>query len=167
VRDGKPGVLHLKNIGPNGQAYKKHFLDLNGLGIREMSLDGADLLLLAGPTLNQDGPVSLFRWQSAIATQTESVVAAGTPRLQKLFDVPFGQGDEAGFDHPEGMTILPASENEGRRLIVVYDAASPRRKEGDSSVPRRPVSASLIADQETKTKRTGGRLPAGPRCFRG
>lgn len=41
-----PGVLTLKDLG-DGVYYRKHFLDLNGLGIRELCLQGEDLIILA------------------------------------------------------------------------------------------------------------------------
>ena len=56
------GTLQLKAIGPNDCCYRKHFLHLGGLGIRDLCRQGRDLLILAGPTMNIDGPVTIFRW---------------------------------------------------------------------------------------------------------
>ena len=61
--DDAPSTLKLKEIGSNGSLYRKHFLDLGGLGVRDLCLDGDDLLILAGPTMDLDGPVTVFRWR--------------------------------------------------------------------------------------------------------
>ena len=57
--------------------YRKHFLDLGGLGIRELLPDPAapdDLLILAGPTMDLDGPVHLFRWADAATHDAAQLV---------------------------------------------------------------------------------------------
>ena len=46
----------------NPEPFVKHFLDLGGLGVRDLSVDGDDLIVLAGPTMLLDGPVRLLRW---------------------------------------------------------------------------------------------------------
>lgn len=58
----QPSTLRLKPIGPNDRLYRKHFLHLGGLGIRDLCVHGHDLLILAGPTMELDGPVTIFRW---------------------------------------------------------------------------------------------------------
>jgi len=62
LRENKqdPSILKLKNIGPADQPYRKHFVDLGGLGIRDLCIHGNDLLILAGPTMDLDGPVTIF-----------------------------------------------------------------------------------------------------------
>src|SRR4030095_8760241 len=42
-------VLSLDPIGAAGEPYIKHFLQLDGLGVRELSIRDDDLLILAGP----------------------------------------------------------------------------------------------------------------------
>ena len=51
-----PGRLAL-GIFPEGARYRKHALDLGGLGVRDLCPDGDDLLVLAGPTMALSGPV--------------------------------------------------------------------------------------------------------------
>ena len=53
VGDG-PGLAP-QPIGPGGRRYRKHFLDLRGLGVRDLCRHGNDLLVLAGPTMELDG----------------------------------------------------------------------------------------------------------------
>ncbi len=129
----EPAVLRLQPFESKGQLYRKHFLDLGGLGVRDLCIDGHDLLILAGPTMDLDGPVRIFRWPGGAEPEEESVVFAGTPedKLQKILDVPFGEGN----DHAEGMALLPSSSNNGgasRSVLLLYDAPSDQRKAGRS-----------------------------------
>ncbi|WP_052423549.1 DUF3616 domain-containing protein [Nonomuraea candida] len=94
------------------EPYRKHFLDLGGLGVRDMCPDGDALLLLAGPTMDLDGPVRVVRWP----LDRRGVAAAGD--LETVLELPFG----VGCDHPEGLVRLADG-----RLMVVYDSPSPAR----------------------------------------
>lgn len=129
--DGSPSSLELRKKF-DGKLYRKHFLQLDGLGLRELCADGADLLLLAGPSMDLDGPVRIFRWQDAVKSSSESLV----PRhaLEKLFEVPFGTGEDAGHDHAEGMTLIPATGEQSAALLVIYDAPAVARKKGANGV---------------------------------
>jgi hypothetical protein len=106
--------------------YRKHFLDLDGLGIRDLRVRGADLLILAGPTMALDGPFALYRWRGGARPKGEALVAGRT--LERLFDLP----SSPGGDHAEGLTLLPAARGEPDRLLVVYERASRRRHRGAS-----------------------------------
>lgn len=101
---------------PGGQRYAKHFLDLDGLGIRDLCEHGDDLLVLAGPSMDLDGPVRLYRWPHAAHLDAGSVVRRD--ELQLVLDLPYGCGD----DHAEGIALLP-----GDRLLVVYDSPAAHR----------------------------------------
>lgn len=115
-------TFRLKEIGSKGRPYRKHFLDLGGLGVRDLCIDGEDLLILAGPTMDLDGPVAVFRWPGGSKPNEESLVFSES--LEKIIDVPFGRGN----DHAEGMTLLPR-DNKGRRsILILYDAPSEERK---------------------------------------
>lgn len=124
----QPATLRLKPIGPKQRLYRKHFLQLGGLGIRDVCAQGADLLILAGPTMQLDGPVTLFRWPGGTAPKGECVVLADA--LQRVLDVPYGQG----VDHAEGMTLFAPDGGTARSLLVVYDSASASRQLGESTV---------------------------------
>lgn len=127
VEDGAAGELRLKQIGPKGRAYRRHFLNLGGLGIRSLNIDGRDLLVLGGPTMTHDGPVRIFRWPNAAAEDRETLVwpdeFAGPP-----LDIPHGEGT----DRAEGMAVLPDSDPPS--LMVVYDAPSEARKVGERGI---------------------------------
>ncbi|MBI5040308.1 MAG: DUF3616 domain-containing protein [Gammaproteobacteria bacterium] len=117
-------TLRLKTIGPDAQLYRKHFLQLDGLGIRDLCVQGHDLLILAGPTLDLDGPVSVFRWRGGAEPASETMVP--TDALERVLDVPYGQGD----DHAEGMTLFAPNGGDATSILVVYDAASAQRRQG-------------------------------------
>lgn len=46
-----------------GKRMRKHFLDLGGLGVRDLAHRGGDILILAGPVTSTGGPFRLFRWK--------------------------------------------------------------------------------------------------------
>ncbi|MEI2780992.1 MAG: DUF3616 domain-containing protein [Candidatus Competibacter sp.] len=111
-------TLTLKPIGPDGRPYRKHFLDLGGLGVRDLCAQGDDLLVLAGPTLTVAGPQKIFRWPGGARPDRESLVFGKD--LPTVLDVP---GD-AGPEQAEGMALLDCNGGEGRSILVVYDAAA-------------------------------------------
>lgn len=125
---GSTDTLVLKKIGPQGQRYRKHFFDLQGLGVRDLCCSGDDLLILAGPTMDLDGPVTVFRWRGGFPSDEQSVVFI--KQLEPVLEVPFGQGD----DHAEGMCLFDAGEQGGEVLLIVYDSAAKWRKHGDADV---------------------------------
>jgi hypothetical protein len=124
VTPGDPFRLKLKEIGPEGRQYRKHFLDLKGLGVRDLCVDGDDLLVLAGPTMNLDGPAVVFRWPGALASTTEQLIFSDG--LERVFEAPHG----TGHDHAEGMALV----TDPKRLLIVYDSPSEERKVGDRAV---------------------------------
>ena len=128
LSDDATDTLVLKKIGPDGRRYRKHFFALNGLGVRDLCMSGDDLLILAGPTMDLDGPVSVFRWRGGFASAEESVVF--TDQLEKVLEVPFGQGN----DHPEGMCLFESKEQRGEVLLILYDSAAKSRKHGATDV---------------------------------
>ncbi|BAY08920.1 DUF3616 domain-containing protein [Calothrix sp. NIES-2098] len=124
LEDSNPGLMTLKSIGAENKAYKKHFLWLDGLGIRDLYLDGEDLLILAGPTMDLDGPVQVYRWQGGVKVADD--VLSYPELIQKI---PYGNRE----DHAEGMTLF--NDVAGKpSLLVVYDSPAKNRLVGDTSV---------------------------------
>ncbi|MCP2342666.1 DUF3616 domain-containing protein [Actinomadura rupiterrae] len=109
--------------GGDGPRYRTHFLDLGGLGIRDLCPHGDDLLILTGPSMDLDGPVRLVRWPGARHGRPSGLVTAD--ELHPLGDLPYGDGD----DHAEGIAVLSDTE-----LLVVYDSPSPERLTPDGAV---------------------------------
>jgi hypothetical protein len=110
--------LVLATVG--GTPYLKHFLDLGGLGVRDLCADRDDLLILAGPTMDLDGPTGVYRWHGALArvAEADTITSQGSGRLSKAINLPFGEG----CDHPEGMALLPNAVDGVREIAIVYDS---------------------------------------------
>lgn len=109
------------------RSYAKHFLDLQGMGIRELRSHGRDLLVLAGPTMALDGTIAVFRWVGGGESGCDEVVHGD--RLIRIFDVPHGPGE----NRAEGMTLWDDGDA-GERLLVVYDGPGDARKAGTAGV---------------------------------
>ncbi len=117
----KGGGLKLKEVDDD-VLIRKHFLDLGGLGIRELRQRGRqrgpDLMLLAGPTMDLSGPVRLYLWPDVLDAEAPAVVDANDLRL--LAELPVGDG----LDHPEGLAIL---DDAGEEILVIHDNPVPDR----------------------------------------
>jgi hypothetical protein len=114
-----------------GRRYRKHLLDTAGLGIRDLRLDGEDMLLLVGPTMALEGTALVLRWRGALHDTTEGLVP--TDRLERVAELPYGRRT----DHPEGLELWPEA---GRgAFLVVYDAPGPRRISGDGREVRADI----------------------------
>ncbi|WP_159715571.1 DUF3616 domain-containing protein [Geminicoccus flavidas] len=118
--------LKLGRLGPGGLRYRKHFLDLDGCGIRELCWLDGDLLVLAGPTMDLDGPVRLHRWAPPGGEAAETIT--GRDGCPAVLDLPAG----SGCDHAEGATVLEGPD--GPELLVVYDSPAEGRLFGARGV---------------------------------
>jgi Protein of unknown function (DUF3616) len=130
--EGNVSKLRLKKIGRDDRPCRKHLLQLGGLGIRDLCVHGSDLLILAGPTMDLDGPVTVFRWPGGTDPEEESLIFAD--RLPILLQVPYGTGEHKGKDHAEGMTLFASGGGHARSVLVVYDSASKERLKETNSV---------------------------------
>ncbi|WP_193195330.1 DUF3616 domain-containing protein [Nostoc sp. MG11] len=124
LKDCSSGILTLRQIGEEKELYKKHFVWLNGLGIRDLCVDGTDLLILAGPTMDLDGPVQVYRWRNGVNLR-ENVFS--NPEFVQ--DIPYGNRE----DHAEGMTLFQDITGVPS-LLVVYDSPAKTRLVNDSGV---------------------------------
>ncbi|MGH4018098.1 MAG: DUF3616 domain-containing protein [Pseudonocardiaceae bacterium] len=115
-RDDGAGRLRLDPVDGDAH-YRTHFLDLGGLGVRDLCPDGEDLLVLAGPSMDLDGPVRVHRWSGAAEAGAPAVVHSS--QLRRELELPFGEGD----DHAEGIALLGGSGE----LLVVHDSPAPSR----------------------------------------
>ena len=131
LEDAEPGLLRLAPLGDGGPPYRKHFLDLRGLGVRDLCLYGSDLLVLAGPTMDLDGPAAVYRWNDALEADEPRLL--GREELDEVVEIPYGTGEHDAWDHPEGITVFAEDDGE-ESLLVVYDSPDMRRREGDSAV---------------------------------
>jgi hypothetical protein len=117
VEEAEPGVLRLKEIGKKGKLYNKHFVDLNGLGVRELCWKGEDLIVLAGPTMTLSGAMRVFRLKGILGRSGDSITGQDGGDLQVLFDLPF----KVGTDNAEGLSLFPYLSGPNS-LLVVYDS---------------------------------------------
>jgi hypothetical protein len=89
-------------------------------------LDGGDLVILAGPTMDLDGPSRIYRWRKALKAEGPEIVTHH--RIDRLLDVPHGKG----ADHAEGLVLI---EGSARRVLVVYDSpAASRLHKGGTAI---------------------------------
>ncbi len=114
--------LHLEADGDrlrlqsaNGALYRKHFVKLRGLGVRDLLAVGDDLLILAGPTMAHDGPTGIWRWRNG----AKEGASADPGDITQVLALP--QVESA--DRAEGMALLDDAS-----LLVVFDAPSDARK---------------------------------------
>jgi len=124
------GNGHLEpRLGKKGSRFAKHFLHLDGLGIRELCVQGKDLLVLAGPTLPVEAPIRLFRVRNFLDLEGDSVIDTKKGVLEPLFDIP-----QAGaLDHAEGVANFNYFD-ESDSVLVVYDDPAPQRRYGPCGV---------------------------------
>lgn len=126
-------TLTLKPIGPDGRSYRKHFLDLGGLGVRDLCVQGSDLLILAGPTMALASPLAIFRWPDGVWPDRQPLVFGKD--LPTVLNIPIGAGPEQA----EGITLFDRDDGDARSILVVYDAAESRQRKAST------VEADLFA----------------------
>lgn len=120
------GELLLAQKPDEDKLYRKHFVDLSGMGIRELNITkNGDLYLLAGPTMDLDGTISIYKIEGGLPDEFGSV----THNPERLFDVARGAELEHGADKAEGMAFLPDG-----KLLITYDSPVKERLEGDTAV---------------------------------
>jgi hypothetical protein len=126
-------LLPLDRSGGGGELLvRKHFLQLEGLGIRDLHFSGDDLYILAGPTMVLDGDIRIFKWTGAVpllAANREPV--RFETGLDAMLSLPHGRG----CDRAEALCALPPAV--AGRLpgwLVLYDAPGAERREGKSTV---------------------------------
>jgi uncharacterized protein DUF3616 len=108
--------LSLQPIGPKRQPYIKHFVDLNGLGVRDLCLHGDDLLMLAGPTMELAGDMQVFRLKDVRRRSGDMLWRQEVGDLEVLFTLPARHG----ADQAEGLALFPW-EGHDDCVLIVYD----------------------------------------------
>lgn len=108
---------HLKARRIDGRArYRKHVVDTNGQGIRDMKWDGDDLLVIVGNVLSGDGPTAILRLHGFARRRGGGHVPEA--RLKRARELP----DTGPLDHPEGLVRW-----KGKDWLVVHDSPGPTR----------------------------------------
>ena len=124
--------LRLVPLDDNGTLVRKHFLNLQGLGVRDLHFSGDDLYILAGPTMVLNGEIRVFRWPGArpvLAANREP--ARFESALAESVSLPHG----SGTNRAEAICDLPPALS-GRKpsWLVLYDAPGADRKDGEHTV---------------------------------
>jgi hypothetical protein len=114
-------ILTLDPLAASSAPYLKHFLQLDGLGVRDLVIHGTDLLVLAGPSMDLDGPVFIYRWNDALNANADSLT--WNKDLTRLIAVPFG----VTKDHAEGLSLMTDAP---MSVLVCYDSPDQTRIEG-------------------------------------
>ncbi|WNZ22370.1 DUF3616 domain-containing protein [Leptolyngbya sp. NK1-12] len=129
LEDADVDTLALKPLESSEQRYRKHFLQLDGLGIRDICFYGDDLLILAGPTMDLTGTQRLYCWRDALHRLNETVCELESNSLECVFELPYSSsGDKA-----EGIALFPCL-GEANALLVLYDSPNSSRRVDQDSV---------------------------------
>jgi len=119
--DSSNGLFKLDSLGTSGVRYRKHFLQVEGLGVRDLAIHGKDLCILAGPTMDLDGPVFIYHWSNALDQVSDSFT--WLQDLKRVVSLPFG----VGKDHAEGITLI---RSDPLSVLVCYDSPDKARIDG-------------------------------------
>ena len=88
-------LLQLENFTASDRPYRKHFLQLGGLGVRDLCVLGKTSWFAPDP--RADGP-TIYRWSNALREQ----VTVCTKINSGLLEIPFGSGTIM----PKGGSVL-------------------------------------------------------------
>ncbi|HWS12797.1 MAG TPA: DUF3616 domain-containing protein [Rhodocyclaceae bacterium] len=125
--------LQLVPMDDSGTLIRKHFLQLDGLGVRDLHFSGDDLYILAGPTMALDGEIRLYKWPAArpsLAANRDPVRFEAA--LTESVALPHGRGT----NRAEAICELPPALSSGGKpsWLVLYDAPGADRKDGKHTV---------------------------------
>lgn len=125
LKESKDNLLKLKK-DEEGHYYKKHFLNLHGMGVRELVTDGQDLIILAGPTMDLDGTMEVYRWKNG--TQHEGNQLVERSDIESMLVLPY-YARQHGVNKAEGIALL-----DDHSLLITYDSPSDSRTIGEHKV---------------------------------
>ena len=130
--DARGDHLRLLPLDDQGTLVRKHFLQLDGLGVRDLHFSGDDLYILAGPTMVLNGDIRVFKWPAArtlLAANRDPVRFESA--LTESVSLPHGRGT----NRAEAICNLPPELSAGKpRWLVLYDAPGGDRKDGEHTV---------------------------------
>jgi Protein of unknown function (DUF3616) len=128
----RSGYLRMVPLDAGGTLIRKHFLQLDGLGIRDLHFCDNDLYILAGPTMILDGDIRVFKWpdaRSILAANEEAV------RFEHALAEPVTLPHGRGTDRAEAICALPPGlAGRTPAWLVLYDAPGPGRRQGEHTV---------------------------------
>jgi len=124
--------LRLVPLDDSGTLLRKHFLQLDGLGVRDLHFSGDNLYILAGPTMVLNGDIRVFKWPLARPTMKANREPVRFERaLTESVSLPHGRGT----NRAEAICDLPAAIADGNPCwLVLYDAPGADRRDGEHTV---------------------------------
>jgi hypothetical protein len=124
--------LRLAPLDDDGTLVRKHFLALDGLGVRDLHFSGDDLYILAGPTMVLDGDIRVFKWTGARpALLAHRDVVRFETALATAVSLPHGRG----INRAEALCDLPLALSRLKPgWLVLYDAPGADRRDGEHTV---------------------------------
>jgi hypothetical protein len=132
-----PGKLSLK-----GAKTVMHFLDLGGLGVRDLTSFRGDILILAGPVSGLRSPFRIYRWhpiEMARQVQSPSLVYPQPDQTHRSKVISADMARADADENPEGICLL----NRGKDgLIVLFDR--PREDPPDGRIDGSTYKADWI-----------------------
>lgn len=121
VLDGFAVVVHLTlSERLSIKEYTLSFLDLAGLAIRDITLSGGRVLIIAGPVSDADGPFALYEWTGKRSAEIQH------PR--QVYQWQRDPGEAGSAEKPEGICRFDRSGKPGH--AVVYDRPRADRVSG-------------------------------------
>ncbi|MES2581928.1 MAG: DUF3616 domain-containing protein [Pseudomonadota bacterium] len=130
--EAKGDQLRLVPLDDSGLLIRKHFLQLDGLGVRDLHFSGDDLYILAGPTMVLNGEIRVFKWPAAkplLAANRDPIRFESA--LTDSVSLPHGRGT----NRAEAICDLPPALSGGKpNWLVLYDAPGADRMEGERTV---------------------------------
>jgi hypothetical protein len=127
------GQLRLKPLDAAGTLVRKHFVQLEGLGVRDLLFSGDDLYLLAGPTMVLNGDIRVFRWPGArlVLAANREPVRFESEAITESVALPHGRGT----DRAEALCDVPPELTGGKKnWLVLFDAPGPQRRAAEHAV---------------------------------
>jgi hypothetical protein len=131
---GSLSLMQQKTGGPGEETCLclKHFVNLGGLGIRDLEFDGDDLLILVGPNGDADGEAAIYRWRGALEATGKGHTVSPRDATGPVFVLAIPTHGKEG--HPEGITLVPNGGSPERRLFVVCDGPGAAHIAGETAV---------------------------------
>ncbi|NMG73430.1 DUF3616 domain-containing protein [Aromatoleum diolicum] len=130
--EARDDQLRLVPLDDSGTLLRKHFLQLDGLGVRDLHFSGDDLYILAGPTMVLNGDIRVFKWPLARPTmKANREPVRFETALTESVSLPHGRGT----NRAEAICDLPPEIAGGKpRWLVLYDAPGADRRDGEHIV---------------------------------
>lgn len=126
LKEDEKNLLRLKKFSDTKTFIKKHFINLHGMGIRELVNQGNDLLILAGPTMDLDGTMEIYRWKNACDKTEEQLVRRED--IESIYIFPYRK-EKHGIDKAEGLAL-----RDDKSLLIAYDSPDEDKKIGKHKV---------------------------------